>query len=122
MIIAPSYAQLDHQRIGWLPRFIRSKIREWGFSAQWTHSLKQIALIEAWMIEEAELQRAGKKLTKESVMLWKTELPLLKKAWDAIAKDRSRINCRIVADRSAIRTLDRGAIHDNNFSNGPNAK
>ena len=34
-------------------------------------------------------------------------------------KDRSRINCRIVADRSAIRTLDRGAIHDNNFSNGP---
>ncbi len=36
-------------------------------------------------------------------------------------KDRWRIDCRIVADRSAIRTLDRGAIHYSNFSIGPKA-
>ena len=33
------------------------------------------------------------------------------------AKHRSKNSCPIVVDRSAIKSLDRGAIHDTSFSN-----
>ena len=85
MIIALAAAKLDEQQIGWLPKFIRTQIRSWGFSRSWAVSLQNLKMVDTWMLEQAESTPANATIAKESNLLLKIELPYLRKEWESIA-------------------------------------
>lgn len=95
MIIALSYAQLDQQRFGWVPKFIRQKIRQkirqWGFSARWNSSLQYLAQVDAWMLGIEENVKSRRILkpeelaSKEDLLVHDIEIPFLRQEWEKIA-------------------------------------
>jgi WD40 repeat protein len=89
MIMALACAKIDQQWIGWIPYPIRSKVHELGLSGLWNSSLKCISFVDKWMEEHTEMQRVGKTISNESLMLLKVDLPILKKEWSSIEKSNS---------------------------------
>lgn len=84
MILALSYAQLDQQWFGWLPSFIRLKIREWGLASSWNLSSNSMASVEAWMMDNQGTMKTRLSVKVGTHMFYKVDLPLLKKEWEEI--------------------------------------
>ncbi len=85
IIIALSFSRLDEMHIGWLPNTIRDRIRSWNLSGYWLNAKKHMQLVDDWVEEKSKEYKTVKKITKESNLILKIELPHLRKEWEDMA-------------------------------------
>jgi hypothetical protein len=85
MILALCYAQLDQQQWGWLPLFIRQKLRQWKLSYRWNTSLNYLVPVDDWMKEMEAKINDSKPIARNDMLTLRIDLPSLKREWEEIA-------------------------------------